>query len=634
MKKLLLLFTIVVFLFTSCKKNDTPSATTKAHLGGLVEKGPFIRGSKVSIIELDNDLNPTGKIFETEIQNDEGFFELKNIELASKYIQVSVNGFYFNEITGQLSTSQISLGAFADVQNESTINTNILTHIEQRRVKYLISKNNMSFKEAKSQAQNEILKAFYIKEELNTSSEKMSITNNDENADILLAVSSAILNGVYSDAELTERISNIAENIEKDGHLNKVNDAAIIEAIENLPLERIKKNVFARYEKLGKEIKIGELAKYFTIDIKLPEDSKPIEEEDLFGSYENYIAMLNASMESFTQQLESYYLIEALYSNSTAPGTALTGNLSEIYNHNIRSSNSDISDLFSKSYQAIRRFNTIADHASESTDPKIKTLEYLTYPYLATIYWSMMEIWGDVAYITPANYDDINQSPYIARSTMNEVRTKLIETLETSVQNIEFGKTNLQVDKAFPLSVLVRLSLQAKDYSKAKLYAEQIINSNVYQLSSSAELHSSSKESIIGYQKNAFSETSGNPRINYLNLINKGDFIHAVRYTEIILAAAEASTKLGDQTSALHYLNQVRVRNKKSVFSSSNKEEILTAILLETKEDLGKEGLWFATLKRNGLAIKELNIPEYRLLFPIPQREIDLNPNMVQNPGY
>ena len=43
---------------------------------------------------------------------------------------------------------------------------------------------------------------------------------------------------------------------------------------------------------------------------------------------------------------------------------------------------------------------------------------------------------------------------------------------------------------------------------------------------------------------------------------------------------------------------------------------------------------YFAFLKRNGLAIKELGLEKYQLLLPIPQNELMVNPNLTQNPGY
>ena len=43
---------------------------------------------------------------------------------------------------------------------------------------------------------------------------------------------------------------------------------------------------------------------------------------------------------------------------------------------------------------------------------------------------------------------------------------------------------------------------------------------------------------------------------------------------------------------------------------------------------------YFAFLKRNGLAMKELGLEKYQLLLPIPENAIDMNPNLTQNPGY
>ena len=43
---------------------------------------------------------------------------------------------------------------------------------------------------------------------------------------------------------------------------------------------------------------------------------------------------------------------------------------------------------------------------------------------------------------------------------------------------------------------------------------------------------------------------------------------------------------------------------------------------------------YFAFLKRNGLAIKELGLEKYQLLLPIPENAINMNPNLTQNPGY
>src|SRR5690606_10413926 len=117
-------------------------------LEGHVEKGPFVRGSTLIVYELNDQFVPTGKSFKTEILDDKGSFNLKAIEISSKYVQITASGYYFDEITAQLSKSTISLNAIAEVNSEKTININVLTHLEEKRVRNLI-KEGKEFTEAK-----------------------------------------------------------------------------------------------------------------------------------------------------------------------------------------------------------------------------------------------------------------------------------------------------------------------------------------------------------------------------------------------------------------------------------------------------------------------------------------------------
>lgn len=68
MKKILLIVIgMLVFGCSKDKETAKPGAETvkKEKINGFIEKGPFILGSKVTLIDLDNDINPKGKIYET-----------------------------------------------------------------------------------------------------------------------------------------------------------------------------------------------------------------------------------------------------------------------------------------------------------------------------------------------------------------------------------------------------------------------------------------------------------------------------------------------------------------------------------------------------------------------------------------
>ena len=90
--KHVLLVLMAIGMFFSCQddlenseKNDDDSVITKAVFSGYVQKGPFINGSSVTILELDENLDQTGKTYFTTISDNLGSFEKKNIELISNY---------------------------------------------------------------------------------------------------------------------------------------------------------------------------------------------------------------------------------------------------------------------------------------------------------------------------------------------------------------------------------------------------------------------------------------------------------------------------------------------------------------------------------------------------------------------
>lgn len=178
-----------------CSKNDDQNGegiipVVKNRVEGCAEKGPFLIGSKVTLYELDTNLKQTGKnIFKTETINENGDFSFDSkMELLCQYAELEINGCFYNEVKDERSASQITLSAFVDLSGDSKVNVNILTHLEFKRVKNLVA-TGLSFDEAKKQAKQELLKVFYITQETKNP-ENISLTDGDEDAAILLAISS------------------------------------------------------------------------------------------------------------------------------------------------------------------------------------------------------------------------------------------------------------------------------------------------------------------------------------------------------------------------------------------------------------------------------------------------------------
>ncbi|WP_062617641.1 RagB/SusD family nutrient uptake outer membrane protein [Flammeovirga sp. SJP92] len=123
-----------------------------------------------------------------------------------------------------------------------------------------------------------------------------------------------------------------------------------------------------------------------------------------------------------------------------------------------------------------------------------------------------------------------------------------------------------------------------------------------------------------------------------------------IRYSDVLLMWAEAENELGNASKAIELMNQVRARVNMPLYGSSemnatypvgSKSEIFQAIIHERKVELAGEQVRFNDLLRWDLASTVLAgtgfVAGKSELLPIPQKEIDVNPEISaadQNPGY
>jgi hypothetical protein len=112
------------------------------------------------------------------------------------------------------------------------------------------------------------------------------------------------------------------------------------------------------------------------------------------------------------------------------------------------------------------------------------------------------------------------------------------------------------------------------------------------------------------------------------------------RYSDVLLMMAEAS---GQGTVAYDYINQVRTRAGLNSINASSPGSFEDQLLKERRVELAFENHRWYDLLRFGKAVETMNnqfdkqgfnitIDTHNLIFPIPQREIDLG--LIQNPGY
>jgi hypothetical protein len=137
------------------------------------------------------------------------------------------------------------------------------------------------------------------------------------------------------------------------------------------------------------------------------------------------------------------------------------------------------------------------------------------------------------------------------------------------------------------------------------------------------------------------------------------------RYAEVLLIYAEAQNELGNTAEAIRYINRVRARARLGASGTENRAEpadlpttlsqqaVRDAVYMERNWELAHEdkrwwdlirrdseepGFWFNSISQHDPAAMkgrpDLESRTYLMRFPIPAREMDQIPALVQNPGY
>ena len=142
-------------------------------------------------------------------------------------------------------------------------------------------------------------------------------------------------------------------------------------------------------------------------------------------------------------------------------------------------------------------------------------------------------------------------------------------------------------------------------------------------------------------------DVSNYPFVNkYRNTTGSQNFI-LMRLADIMLLKAEAYARMDQVGPAMDLVNEVRARVDLPQVSASGSEEALDLVLHERRLELAFEGHRYFDLKRSGRALEimsnlrgadgsllDYDVAEFKLVWPIPQTELDRNPQLEQNVGF
>ncbi len=266
----------------------------------------------------------------------------------------------------------------------------------------------------------------------------------------------------------------------------------------------------------------------------------------------------------------------------------------------------------------------------------------------------------------------ISDSNKVSRNTVAQVYAQVIADLTDA--EAKLPKTNgFYATKAAAAAILARVYLQKGDYANAAQAANRaIVNSGASLTETYAEAFgaTNTKEDIFDLQVTTTSGTQGfnefysasqrgDIQINdaHLNLYEAGDDrlnlfytsggsvytgkfeflhgnVHTIRVAEMYLIRAEANFRLGTSVgdTPLNDVNTIRARVLLPALTAG--QLTLAAILKERKLELAFEGFSLDDVKRLKQNVGNLAWNSPKLIFPIPKREIIVNPNLTQNEGY
>lgn len=273
-----------------------------------------------------------------------------------------------------------------------------------------------------------------------------------------------------------------------------------------------------------------------------------------------------------------------------------------------------------------------------------------------------------------------NSVELVSRNTVEEVYTQVIDDLEMAESLLADGPNNGKASKQAAAAILSRVYLQMGNYVEARDAANRVISSGIYDLMptiASCFNTGSTSEDIfdipvstadgINNMQTFYASTANGGRGDVeiqaahvalydgtddrLDLIitdpvtlelRSGKWLNAfgnvkiVRLAEMYLTRAECNQRLGTSVgdTPLNDINEIRSRSSLDDLGAVT----LGDILLERRLELAHEGSRIHDVKRLQETITEgVDIYSYSdplLVFPIPQREIDVNGNLIQNQGY
>lgn len=388
------------------------------------------------------------------------------------------------------------------------------------------------------------------------------------------------------------------------------------------------------------------------------------------------------------------YLLGNYADDLTCYGSASDPALN-FYNNALLSSNTAVARLWNTAYNHIYAANAVIEGSEGSASLTSSNKKQLLGEALfirALLHLYLTGIYGDIPYITTTDYQNNMKVQKLPQKDIYSLINKDLQSALLSLPASDLNTSRTRPGRAAVNALLARVYLYDNKWAEAANSASAVINetakynletpSNVFlkdsnetifQLQSSAAgrntteaisyIFLSAPPPLVSLSNNLINSFSAADlrKSNWTASVSNGssvwyyafkykknnntaasvEYSIVLRLAEQYLIRAEARTQQGDFIGANEDLNRIRLRAGLPASSLLTKEAALQGILLERRLELFTEyGHRFFDLKRSGAINSVLSAvkPGWNdtdVLFPIPQTELGLNPNLLpQNSGY
>ncbi|HLM67032.1 MAG TPA: RagB/SusD family nutrient uptake outer membrane protein [Longimicrobium sp.] len=369
----------------------------------------------------------------------------------------------------------------------------------------------------------------------------------------------------------------------------------------------------------------------------------------------------------------------------------------EVSSRAVRPTNGAITGIWGAAYNGINRANNVlaaVDSVYEATDLEATQFKGEALFIRALNYHNLVRFFGGVPVVTAPTWE-ISPEVNVPRSTPAQVYSRIAADLQQSITmlnqvraagiTLRAGRANVWAARA----LLARVSLDMGQWAQARDLASQVISNtgsdrfslvddyrNIWRVENNSESIFEVQFTISDANSLAFwffpSELGGrygfnpaavsflgpnsptNERRNGSVGISEGAFyvnkffrietgddnVPVIRLAEMYLIRAEANWRLGaDPATVRADINVVRARSELAPLDATvaTSTQLRDAILAERRAEFAFEGHRLFDLRRilgDAETATRLQIEQFRLVFPVPQRELDANPALTQTPGY